>query len=58
MHQQVIYLQKKKKMPVEFVYNTKFKLFNESKIRTWLNTVAASENSVLGNITYAFFNDN
>jgi rRNA maturation RNase YbeY len=45
-------------MPVEFVYNTKFKLFNESKIRTWLNTVAASENSVLGNITYAFFNDN
>jgi rRNA maturation RNase YbeY len=44
-------------MPVEFVYNTKFKFFNEPKMRTWLNTVAASENSVLGNITYAFFND-
>jgi len=44
-------------MPIEYVYNTKFKLANETKVSFWLNQVVVSENYVLGDLTYAFFND-
>ena len=44
-------------MPIEYVYNTKFKLANETNISFWLNQVVVSENYILGNLTYAFFND-
>lgn len=45
-------------MPIEYVYNTDFCLSNESKINAWLNRVVLSENFSLGNVVYAFFNDN
>jgi rRNA maturation RNase YbeY len=44
-------------MPVEYAYNTKFKLSNEKSVSCWLNRVIVSERRVLGALTYAFFND-
>ena len=44
-------------MPVEYAYNTKFKLSNEKSVSCWLNRVIVSERRVLGVLTYAFFND-
>ena len=44
-------------MPVEYAYNTKFKLSNEKSVSCWLNQVVVSERRVLGVLTYAFFND-
>ena len=44
-------------MPVEFVYNTSFKLTNEAKVSSWLKLVVDSERFVLGEVVYAFFND-
>ena len=44
-------------MPVEYTYNTKFKLSNETSVSSWLNQVIVSERRVLGSLTYAFFND-
>lgn len=44
-------------MPIEYRYNTKFKLFNEANVSFWLNQVVKSERRVLGILTYAFFND-
>lgn len=44
-------------MPIDYVYNTEFKLINEMKVSFWLNRVVVSEGRVLGELTYAFFND-
>ena len=44
-------------MPIEYRYNTKFKLSNEASVSSWLNQVVISERRVLGILTYAFFND-
>ena len=44
-------------MPIEYRYNTKFKLSNETSVSSWLNQVVISERRVLGILTYAFFND-
>ena len=44
-------------MPIEFVYNTSFKLTNEAKVSNWLKLVVDSERFVLGEVVYAFFND-
>ena len=44
-------------MPIEFVYNTSFKLINEAKVSSWLKLVVDSESFVLGELIYAFFND-
>ena len=44
-------------MPIDYVYNTDFKLINEMKVSFWLNRVVVSEGRVLGELTYAFFND-
>ena len=44
-------------MPIDYIYNTEFKLINETKVSFWLNQVVVSESHVLGELTYAFFND-
>ena len=44
-------------MPIQYVYNTEFKLQNEQELSLWLNKVIKSEKHVLGDLTYAFFND-
>ena len=52
-----LYLHKKQTMPVEYIYNTSFSLKNEPLISSWINNVIVSEKHVLGNLVYAFFND-
>ena len=37
-------------MPIEFVYNTSFKLTNEAKVSDWLKLVVDSERFVLGEL--------
>ena len=44
-------------MPVNYVSNTDFVLENKDRFSTWVKTVVLSENRTLGDITYAFFND-
>ena len=44
-------------MPIEYVYNTDFSLINESKITSWLKKVISSEDFLLGELVYGFFND-
>lgn len=44
-------------MPIEFVYNTSFALENEEKTSEWLHKAAVLENFSLGEVVYAFFND-
>ena len=44
-------------MPIEFVYNTSFTLANEEKTSDWLHKAAVLENFSLGEVVYAFFND-
>jgi probable rRNA maturation factor len=44
-------------MPIEYIYNTDFSLINESKITSWLKNVISSEDFLLGELVYAFFND-
>ena len=44
-------------MPIQYVYNTDFKLQNEQELTSWLNRVIKSEEHVLGRLTYAFFSD-
>ena len=51
------YICKKHLMPIQYVYNTDFKLQNEQELSLWLNKVIKSEKRVLGDLTYAFFND-
>ena len=45
-------------MNIDYVYNTDFHLKNEKKISKWLNKAVASEGFSLGDLVYAFFNDN
>lgn len=44
-------------MPVNYVSNTDFVLENKDRFSTWVKAVVLSENRTLGDITYAFFND-
>ena len=44
-------------MPIQFIYNTSFFLKNESSYCTGLAKVIESEQCVVGEIVYAFFND-
>ena len=47
----------KKTVPVEFIYNTKFRLKNESDFNDWIKEIAISESFSVGNLNYAFFDD-
>ena len=44
-------------MPVNYVSNTDFVLENKDRFSSWVKAVVLSENRTLGDITYAFFND-
>jgi rRNA maturation RNase YbeY len=44
-------------VPVEFIYNTKFRLKNKSDFNDWINEIAISEGFSVGNLNYAFFDD-
>ena len=45
-------------MNIDYVYNTDFQLKNEKKISKWLNKAVISECFSIGDLVYAFFNDN
>ena len=45
-------------MRIEYVYNTTFSLDDESVITEWLVKAAKSEGDCIGELVYAFFNDN
>ena len=45
-------------MHIEYVYNTTFSLDDESVITEWLVKTAKSEGYCIGELVYAFFNDN
>ena len=45
-------------MSIEYVYNTSFSLENESKISKWLIKAVEAEGFIVGDVVYAFFNDN
>jgi rRNA maturation RNase YbeY len=45
-------------MSIEYVYNTSFSLDNESKISKWLIKAVEAEGFFVGDVAYAFFNDN
>ena len=45
-------------MNIDYVYNTDFHLKNEKKISKWLNKAVVSEGFSIGDLVYAFFNDN
>lgn len=45
-------------MNIDYVYNTDFHLKNEKKISKWLNKAVVSECFSIGDLVYAFFNDN
>lgn len=47
----------KKTVPVEFIYNTKFRLKNESDFNDWIKEITISEGFSVGNLNYAFFDD-
>jgi rRNA maturation RNase YbeY len=44
-------------VPVEFIYNTKFRLKNESDFNDWIKEITISEGFSVGNLNYAFFDD-
>ena len=44
-------------MSIDFVYNTDFKLSNKEQVSDWVLRVVNSKGYKLGNIVYAFFND-
>jgi len=44
-------------MPIQYTYNTSFSLKNETEYSKWLTKVIESEQCVVGEIVYAFFND-
>ncbi len=48
---------KKQTMSVEYVYNTSFTLKNEGEVTFWIKNVVVSENKTLGELVFAFFND-
>ncbi len=45
-------------MSIEYVYNTTFSLDDENIITRWLLKAAKSEGYFIGELVYAFFNDN
>ena len=45
-------------MKIDYVYNTAFVLENKTKVSKWLNQTAEKEGFSVGEIVYAFFNDN
>ena len=45
-------------MRIEYVYNTTFSLDDESVVTEWLVKAAKSEGYCIGELVYAFFNDN
>lgn len=44
-------------MPLEFIYNTNYTLTDEKLHSAWIKSAIFSENYDLGNIVFAFFND-
>ena len=44
-------------MPIEFIYNTDYTLTDEKLHSAWIKSAIFSENYDLGNIVFAFFND-
>ena len=44
-------------MSIDFVYNTDFELSNKEHVSDWVLRVVNSKGYKLGNIVYAFFND-
>ena len=44
-------------MPLEFIYNTDYALTEEKLHSAWIKSAIFSENYDLGNIVFAFFND-
>ena len=44
-------------MSIDFVYNTDFELSNKDQVTNWVSRVVNSKGYKLGNIVYAFFND-
>ncbi len=45
-------------MSIEYVYNTSFSLDNENKVSKWLKKAVETEGFSVGEVVYAFFNDN
>ena len=45
-------------MSIEYVYNTSFSLDNEKKVSKWLQKAVETEGFSVGEVVYAFFNDN
>ena len=45
-------------MAIHYVYNTPFSLDNESKVSKWLCKAVKNEGFSVGEIVYAFFDDN
>ena len=44
-------------MNVEFVYNTDFRINNEAKITSWINSFCQKEGFTIDTLVFAFFND-
>jgi probable rRNA maturation factor len=44
-------------MSIDFVYNTDFELSNKERVSDWVSRVVKSKGYKLGNLVYAFFND-
>ena len=44
-------------MSIDFVYNTDFELSNKEQVSNWVLRVVNSKGYKLGNLVYAFFND-
>ena len=44
-------------MSIDFVYNTDFELSNKEQVSDWVLRVVNSKGYKLGNLVYAFFND-
>ena len=44
-------------MNIDFVYNTDFKLDNETEISSWITAFCQTENTSVDSIVFAFFSD-
>ena len=44
-------------MNIEFVYNTDFKIKNETKIISWITSFCKKEGFIIDSLVFAFFND-
>ena len=44
-------------MNIDFVYNTNFKLDNESEISSWIAAFCQTENTSVDSLVFAFFSD-